>query len=118
MAPVSDFGDLDSEDVLSRWSDPKRYWALPFAVALYRPKKLNDKEGRRHKTPADLMRQLLVQVLRWFPDSKIVFCGDQGFAKHEIAKLGKRSKYRLVVQIDIYFQIPETSSAKLNEFCI
>lgn len=83
--------------VLVQLSMTKRYWALPIMVALYRPKKLNDREGRHHKTPSDLMRQLLVQILRWFPGRKFIFCGDQGFAKHEIATLGKQSGGRMTI---------------------
>ena len=40
---------------------------LPVLVALYRNDKDNQAAGRRHKTPSDLMRQLLCVLLRWSP---------------------------------------------------
>src|SRR5262245_6606846 len=36
-----------------------RLWALPVLVALYRSKQDNQKQGRRHRTPAQLMQVLL-----------------------------------------------------------
>jgi len=62
-----------------------RRWALPVLVALYRPKELNDAEGRRHKTPAQLARQLLAVLIHWFPNRKFVLLGDGGYASHELA---------------------------------
>jgi hypothetical protein len=52
-----------------------RPWALPILVALNRNKKDNQALGRRHKTPTDLMRQLLCVLLRWFGDIPIVNFG-------------------------------------------
>jgi DDE superfamily endonuclease len=66
-----------------RWS--AHAWALPCMVALYRPKELNEKEGRRHKTPPDLMRGLLAQMIHWFPSRKFIFSGDQEFGTQELA---------------------------------
>lgn len=80
----------------------KRLWALPCMVALYRSKKDNEKAGRRHKTPPDLMRQMLVQVLRWFPGEKFIFCADQGFAKHELARLGVQYKNQITIVSRFY----------------
>jgi hypothetical protein len=74
-----------------------RFWALPCMVSLYRTKKDNVKEGRKHKTPPDLMRQMLLQVLRWFPREKFIFCGDQGYAKHQLARLGVQYKGRIAI---------------------
>jgi DDE superfamily endonuclease len=42
--------------------------ALPVLVALYRPEECNRRLGRRHKTPAELLRQVLLVLVRWFPD--------------------------------------------------
>ena len=67
-----------------------RYWALPVLVALYRDKETNKAEGRRHKTPIDLMRQMLATLMHWFPQRKFVFCGDGGFASHELARFCRR----------------------------
>jgi len=79
-----------------------RLWALPCMVSLYRTKKENEKEGRKHKTPPDLMRQMLFQVLHWFPREKFIFCGDQGYAKHELASLGAKYKDRLTIISKFY----------------
>lgn len=67
-----------------------RPWALPVVVALYRPEELNRKEGRRHKTPPHLARQLMAVLLRWFPERKFIFLGDGGYASHELARFCSR----------------------------
>lgn len=63
-----------------------RPWALPVLCALYRLPEENQKRGCRHKTPGDLMRQLLCVLLRWFPQRKFVFAGDSGFGTHALAR--------------------------------
>src|SRR5262249_25332976 len=60
----------------------QRPWALPVLVALYRSPEEDKKRGCRHKTPADLMRQLLKGMLRWYPDRHFLFAGDGGFGSH------------------------------------
>ena len=67
-----------------------RHWALPVLVALYKPKELNQKEGRRHKTALDLARQLLCVLMRWFPQRRFIGLGDGGFASHELARFAQR----------------------------
>jgi hypothetical protein len=62
-----------------------RRWALPVLCALYRSKELNKSQGRRHKTPAQLARQLMAVLIHWFPGRKFVFLGDGGYASHELA---------------------------------
>jgi len=62
-----------------------RRWALPVLCALYRPEQLNNAEGRRHKTPSHLARQLMVVLIHWFPERKFVFLGDGGYASHDLA---------------------------------
>src|SRR5215213_4006494 len=75
--------------ILVKFSFATRPWALPVLVALYRGaekgkgKKLKDKTKAkakqrarrkaqaakpRHKTPSELMRQLLAVLIHWFPD--------------------------------------------------
>lgn len=63
----------------------QRPWALPVLVALYRTKEQNKKEGRRHKTPVELARQLLAVLMRWFPAREFVLTGDGGFSAHALA---------------------------------
>jgi len=82
------------------WS--ARRWALPVLVALYQPKKENLKAGRRHKTPATLMRQMLAVLIRWFPDRTFVFSGDGGFATHELARFAQRHRARLTLVSRFY----------------
>ena len=69
-----------------------RPWALPVLVALYRPKELDAKEGRRHKTPADLGRQLIAVLVHWFPDRKFILLGDRGYNCHELARFCRRHR--------------------------
>jgi hypothetical protein len=63
-----------------------RPWALPVLAALYRPKELDEKEGRRHRTAIDLARQLMAALIHWFPRRKFVLLGDGGYASHELAR--------------------------------
>jgi hypothetical protein len=69
-----------------------RRWALPALAALYRPEELNTAEGRRHKTPAHLARQLMAVLMHWFPERKFVFLGDGGYASHELARFCYRHR--------------------------
>jgi len=62
-----------------------RRWALPVLAALYRPEGLNLAEGRRHKTPPHLARQLMAVLIHWFPERKFVSLSDGGYASHELA---------------------------------
>lgn len=74
-----------------------RPWALPILVALYRDAQQNKAERRRHKTPVDLMRQLLRVVLRWFPARKFVFSGDGGYGTHALTSFAHRQRKRLTL---------------------
>jgi hypothetical protein len=69
-----------------------RRWALPVLVALYRPQELNRSEGRRHKTPAQLARQLVAVLIHWFPALKFIVLGDGGYASHELARFFYRHR--------------------------
>jgi hypothetical protein len=69
-----------------------RPWALPALAALYRPKELDEKEGRRHKTTLDLARQLVAVLVHWFPRRKFILLGDGGYASHELARFCHRHR--------------------------
>jgi hypothetical protein len=69
-----------------------RRWALPVLAALYRPRELDDAEGRRHKTPARLARDLLAVLIHWFPNRRFVMLGDGGYASHELARFCHRHR--------------------------
>jgi len=71
--------------------------ALPILVALYLDKKTNAAEGHRHKTPAQLMAGLLVIAMRWFPDRKLVFAGDNAYGTHQMCRFAKRHRGRLTL---------------------
>jgi hypothetical protein len=88
--------------VLVRFPFATRPWALPVLVTLYRSKEDNQKRGRPHRTPAQLMQMLLRILLRWFPDRQFVFAGDQGYGSHEVARLAGGSRGRLAVVSKFY----------------
>jgi hypothetical protein len=67
-----------------------RPWALPILCALYRSPEEDRRLGRPHRTPVDLMRQLLCVLLRWFPERKFVFTGDGGYGTHALAQFASR----------------------------
>jgi hypothetical protein len=69
-----------------------RPWALPVLCALYRPRKLNQSEHHRHKTPLELARQLTATLIRWFPERKFILLGDGGYASHELARFCHRHR--------------------------
>jgi hypothetical protein len=71
--------------------------ALSILVALYRYKKTDAKEGRHHKTPVELMCGLLALLLRWFPERKWEFAGDDGYGTHEFARFAFRHHERLTL---------------------
>jgi hypothetical protein len=83
--------------VLVHFPFARRPWALPVLVALYRSQEFNRKHQRRHKTPQDIMRQLLVVLFRWFPKRKFRFAGDGAFGTHELARFAHRHRRRLTL---------------------
>ena len=72
-----------------------RRWALPLLIALYRPKQEDPKCGKRHKTPPQLLGQLVRVLMRWFPDRTFVVTADGNYATHELAELAARAPNRL-----------------------
>jgi len=80
-----------------KFSFASRPWALPVLCALYRPEELNGSEGRRHKTPVDLARQLMATLIHWFPQRKFILLGDGGYASHELARFCHRHRRHLTL---------------------
>jgi hypothetical protein len=88
--------------ILVPFAFARRPWALPVLVALYRPESVNAHEGRRHKTPAYLLRQLLCVLQRWFPDRTFVCAADGNYATHDLARSAARRQQRLTYVSKFY----------------
>src|SRR5438309_64949 len=88
--------------VLVRFPFTRRQWALPLLVALYRSEKDNEKAGKRHKTPARLLRQLCCVLLRWFRRRHFVLAGDNNYGSHEMARFASRRRGRLTLVSKFY----------------
>src|SRR3954471_8124676 len=80
----------------------RRRWALPLMVALYRARPKDDppppdrgRTRRSHKTPVDLLGQMLRILIRWFPDRTFVCAADGNYAAHELAGLAAAHPQRL-----------------------
>jgi hypothetical protein len=74
-----------------------REWALPLLVALYRTKKVNEQEGRRHKPAIALARPLMAALMHWFPQRRFILLGDGGYASHGLAAFCHRHRKRLTL---------------------
>ena len=88
--------------ILVKFPFSRRLWALPILVALYRPPEWNQRHGRRHKTPSQLMRQLLAVLIHWFPQRTFAFSGDGGYATHELARFAHRHRSHLTLVSRFY----------------
>jgi hypothetical protein len=64
------------------WAE--RVWALPVLTALAPSERYDRDRGRRHKTPTDWARQLLLAVRRWWPDRALVAVADSAYAALEL----------------------------------
>ncbi|HJZ94421.1 MAG TPA: transposase [Gemmataceae bacterium] len=82
----------------------RRRWALPLLVALYRPeeKGVDGISKRAHKTPVDLLGQMLRILIRWFPDRTFVCCADGNYAAHELAEVAASDPRRLTFVSKFY----------------
>jgi hypothetical protein len=81
--------------VLVRFPFSRRQWALPLLVALYHSEKDDETAGRKHKTPARLLRQLSCLLLRWFRHRQFVLAGAGNYSSHEMACFASRRRGRL-----------------------
>jgi uncharacterized protein YerC len=88
--------------ILVQFPFATRPWGLPVLVALYRSEEWNKNHGRRHKTPCELMRQMLAVLLRWFPERCFRFTADGNFATHELATFAQRHRRRLALISKFY----------------
>jgi hypothetical protein len=83
--------------VLVKFPFASRPWALPALVALYRAPEWDREHGRRHKTPCELMRQLLAVLIHWSPGRRFVFAGDGGYGTHALARFAHRHRRHLTL---------------------
>ncbi len=104
--------------ILVKFPFATRPWALPVLVALYRNEESNKKEGRRHKTPCALLRQMLAVLLHWFPQRRFRCTADGNFGTHELATFAHRHRSRLALvskfyaDANLYAPPPRRSSTK------
>jgi DDE superfamily endonuclease/putative transposase ISC1217 len=67
------------------------------AKATERARRAVVRPAPRHKTPSELMRQLLAVLIHWFPDRQFVFAGDGGYGTHAPARFARRHRRHLTV---------------------
>ena len=93
-----------------------RPWALPVLVGLYRSPKVDEREGRRHRTPIAIARGLTAALLRWFPERRFVLVGDGGYASHALAAFAHRHRRRLtlvsLLHADAHLRLPPPARVK------
>ena len=53
--------------------------------------------ARRHKTPSELMRQLLAVLIHWAPDRQFDFAGEGGYGTHALARFAQRHRRHLTL---------------------
>ena len=75
-----------------------RVWALPFLTALVPSERSAPQRGTRHKTLIDFARQMLLQVVRWLPDRRIVVVGDSGFSAIDLLE-ALRSRICMITRL-------------------
>ena len=85
--------------------------ALPFLSLPAPSERYASKRGLRHKKLTDRARQGMLQIVRWFPNRKIIFVGDGGFGTHALAnRISRRatliSRFRL--DANLFEPPPET----------
>jgi hypothetical protein len=81
--------------VLVKFPFATRPWALPVLAALYRTPEWDREHGRRHKTPSELLRQLLAVLIHWFPARRFLVAGDGGYGTHALARFAHRHRRHL-----------------------
>jgi DDE superfamily endonuclease len=68
------------------------------------PKKKTKAQLRRqHKTPSELMRQLLLVLTHWFPQRRFVFAGDGGYGTHALARFAARRRRRNLTLVSLFY---------------
>jgi hypothetical protein len=101
--------------ILVKFPFARRPWALPVCCALYRPREVADREGRRFKSPPYLARQLMAMLIHWFPRRKFVFLGDGGFSTHDLAWFCHRHRTHATLVFRFYDDASLYAPAPLNQ---
>src|ERR1700691_1220755 len=83
--------------VLAALPGMARPWALPVLCGLCRPPRTAAETGQRHKTPAELSLQLLMQMMRWFPHRRFILLGDSRAVSNAVACFAHRHRDRVTV---------------------
>jgi hypothetical protein len=66
-------------------------------------KKTKAQLRRQHKTPSELMRQLLLVLTHWFPERQFVFAGDGGYGTHALARFAARRRRRNLTLVSLFY---------------
>ena len=88
--------------ILVRLPYAKRLWALPVFVVLCRSEKVDRAEGRRHKTPAQFLAQVVMVLRRWFPERTFILAADGGYASHELSKSCRKHQGKICLVSRFY----------------
>jgi hypothetical protein len=83
--------------VLMRLPGTKRPWALPVLCGLCRPEKTGRQIGQRHKTAGKIALQLVMRMMRWFPNRRFILLGDSRATPHQLAHFAHRHPDRLTL---------------------
>lgn len=80
-----------------------RPWAIPLLAALYLAPKERERLGFvRAKSTNDLLRQLSIVLLRWFPDRQFTLAADGGYACHALSRFVARHSSRMTLVTKFY----------------
>jgi hypothetical protein len=77
---------------LKGWDRP---WALPIFCGLCITKETAGKLKKRQKTASQLARQMLMRLMRWFPDRKFILTGDYQVVTHQTVIFARRHADRV-----------------------
>jgi hypothetical protein len=66
-------------------------------------KKTKAQVRRQHKTPSELMRQLLLVLTHWFPERRFVFAGDGGYGTHALARFAARRRGGKLTLVSLFY---------------
>jgi hypothetical protein len=83
--------------VLVKLPGMNRPWALPVLCGLCRSEKTAGKTGRRPKSPSQMSLQLLMQMMRWFPNRRFILLGDSRAVSHRVACFAYRHRDRVTL---------------------